>query len=255
MTDHIFLSPHYDDAIGSCGGTMWRLQAAGHRVRMLTIFGGDETLPLSDDAIRFHAEAGNLAGVAARREEDRQASVRLRCSAEHLGHADAIYRCDDNGRHLYPTRMSTVGAVSPQETTFAEAIAEEIGARLPKNDAVVLCPMAIGQHVDHVLTRDSGMVLAARGFDVIFYADFYYSAHARPRLRRALSVHARPIGASALARKVTAFSRYRSQVVAMFRRRSVMYAHFWRHGRVECLVPMHVFQATLAPLTGAVPAT
>lgn len=45
MLAHVFLSPHFDDAVGSGGGTIGRLVSAGHAVRVLTTFGGAEREP------------------------------------------------------------------------------------------------------------------------------------------------------------------------------------------------------------------
>ena len=226
MSAHIFLSPHFDDAIGSCGGEIWRLRRAGERVEVLTIFGGDAVLPLSDDAVRFHA-AGAFDGVAVRRAEDRRACARLDCASRHLDFPDAIYRSGDD-------------APSPRQ------IAERIAAMLPGGSATVYAPMAIGRHADHLLTRDAALELVSSGHEVIFYADFYYTAFARPRVKRALEPWRRAIGMRAFVAKLMAFACYRSQMAAMFDGTARTCRHFWRHGRSEWLASASDFRATLA---------
>ena len=41
MTDHLYLSPHFDDAALSCGGQIATFTAAGQSVLVVTITGGD----------------------------------------------------------------------------------------------------------------------------------------------------------------------------------------------------------------------
>lgn len=240
MTDHLFLSPHFDDAIGSCGGTMWRLHVAGHQVRTVTVFGGDETAPLSRGAVRFHA-AARMSGVNQRRTEDEAACRMLRCARTHLDYPEAIYRRGSDGGHLYPKPRSILGSVAAGDAGLADSLANELVARLPVATATVYCPMAIGGHVDHLVTRDCGLRLAGRGIEVIFYADFYYSVGRLAGAAR--STHDVRLTTVEFARKVLAFSTYSSQVRVLFGHTPGMMLHFLRHGRRERLVPAGEFAA------------
>jgi LmbE family N-acetylglucosaminyl deacetylase len=245
--EHLFLSPHFDDAVGSCGGTMWRLGRAGHTVRMLTLFGGEPNLPLSSLASRFHAAAGGLHAVAARRAEDAAACRILRSAGEHLDHLDAIYRRDDAGDHLYPKRASITAPVATADLRLIEPMATAVVARLRSSGTVVYCPMAIGGHVDHVLARDCGLRLTDLGVEVIFYADFYYSASASrigSAEAREWHVHLTP---SEFLRKLRAFSKYRSQIQLLFGRRLRFVAHFCRHGWVERFQASEAFAQSARP--------
>ena len=47
---HLFLSPHYDDAVYSCGGTLASLTTAGENVTVLTVCAGS---PPSDELSWF----------------------------------------------------------------------------------------------------------------------------------------------------------------------------------------------------------
>ena len=57
MSAVIFISPHLDDAVLSCGGGIARLTCSGERVTVVTIFTGDQSPgePLSTLAVRSHA--------------------------------------------------------------------------------------------------------------------------------------------------------------------------------------------------------
>ena len=55
----VFLSPHYDDVVLSCGGTVALLVEQGEPPLVLTIFGGEVTDEVTTDfaaSVREHAE-------------------------------------------------------------------------------------------------------------------------------------------------------------------------------------------------------
>ena len=72
---HIFLSPHFDDAVYSCGGTIGVQVSAGLRPLVITVFGGAPASPVefSPFAAEIHRTMGfrqdAQAAVAARRRE------------------------------------------------------------------------------------------------------------------------------------------------------------------------------------------
>ena len=57
---HIFLSPHFDDAVYSCGGTLGVQVSCGLRPLIITVFGGipSANITLSPFAMRVHQEMG-----------------------------------------------------------------------------------------------------------------------------------------------------------------------------------------------------
>src|SRR5262245_42598457 len=85
--DHIYLSPHLDDAVLSCGGSIARHSAAGARVLVVTICTAAPPPegPFSDFAKETHNLWGLTAdqGMHARLHEDSLAM-------EHLG-ADSMW--------------------------------------------------------------------------------------------------------------------------------------------------------------------
>lgn len=95
-TKYIFLSPHLDDAIFSCGDYISKLTSEGEIVLVITIFSG---YPLSQQlqpsAKQFH-KLCNLGKypIEERKKEDRLACERLQCDFRHLSYYECLYRKD-----------------------------------------------------------------------------------------------------------------------------------------------------------------
>ena len=151
----IYLSPHLDDAVLSCGGLIDRQVADGNRVEVWTICAGDPPeAPFSAFARGQHA-MWNLGpeAAAARRVEDRQACAALGAAWRHFSIPDCIYRGSPvDGRALYASEEAIFGAVEPAEEPLIADLAADLARALPP-DAHVGVPLGVGGHVDHRLTR------------------------------------------------------------------------------------------------------
>src|SRR5579863_754671 len=316
---HVFLSPHFDDAVGSCGGAISRLCRAGDDVVVHTIFAGRPSPPYSVLATRLHAEwrAGDFP-VDVRRAEDARACRVLGCRAEHSDWLDAIYRRRTTAGSagpaspartrrrppssqqaspdgwLYPDHAALFGPVAARDRRLPAQIARQVlasietegalysGGRMktshaaaprrseasrfrytPKHENTlaplgervarerrvrgygrlfskppggtaaekriaglhaesltgvrIYAPLGVGHHVDHVLVFQAGRELQARGAQVTFYQDFFYTDWNCPHLaglrRRA---RAASFSAADFARKLRAFRCYRSQIPTLF---------------------------------------
>jgi LmbE family N-acetylglucosaminyl deacetylase len=191
------MSPHLDDAVLSCGALLAHL-APRHPVTVVTAFTAASPPPWSLAARRHLRELGVSDAetlFAERRAEDRQVLGGLGVDVVHLGFRDALFRRAgepaggtpapgwlrrSRGRPAYPTfrfhagrgRVASCDARLPAEVS---ARAYEI-ARTGQA-SVVFAPLAIGRHVDHLITR-----LAARDFGLrtVYYSDFPYSETAVP---------------------------------------------------------------------------
>jgi LmbE family N-acetylglucosaminyl deacetylase len=88
----VVLSSHFDDAVLSLGGWLYRAARSGEHVNVLTVFGGDplSTLPAGtwDSAAGFRT-AG--AALQARREEDRRACAAIGVEGSSLPFFDEQY--------------------------------------------------------------------------------------------------------------------------------------------------------------------
>jgi LmbE family N-acetylglucosaminyl deacetylase len=176
---HIFLSPHFDDAIFACGGTMGVQVSAGVRPLILTVFGGLPTTSqeISPYALEVHREVGfdrDIANaVTTRRQEDALAAASLSADYLWLDYLDAIYRGTPT---YYNSREELIGgAVHRGDFELDKQLAQtlvELHHRLP--DTVWYAPLGIGRHVDHQIISSVADRLVQAGADVKFYEDFPY---------------------------------------------------------------------------------
>lgn len=215
---HIFVSPHFDDAVGSCGGTISRLRRDGADVVVYTIFGGDPSPPISPFAAQLHAEWGcGEAAVALRSREDDAACWILDCTRDVSAFPDAIYRKSSAGIHWYPDEEALFGAVAEDDRELHVQVAHDIRERWPDGGARFYFPVGVGHHVDHVIAFEAGLDLIAQSVDVEFYQDFFYTDWKCAHLaRRRIEPRVEPFTACDLERKIRAISHYRSQISMLF---------------------------------------
>lgn len=178
MPNAVYLSPHLDDAIYSCGGLIARQIHEGHSITVLTVFAGDPPPgPLTPFAGELHERwQGGEAAMNLRRQEDLEACARLGAAALHMGLPEAIYRKGADGEWLYPTEEAIFGQLDQADEALIGQLAEAIDEVSPAG-AQVYAPVGFGGHVDHRLTRNAAERLerplwlyhdfpyAARGFD------------------------------------------------------------------------------------------
>ena len=171
---HLFISPHFDDGILSCGGTLNQLAAAGHAVTVMTMMGGlfdgapPDTPILADLHQRWQAGEDPL---RARQLEDRRALRAIGASFVHVSLTDCVYRLVD-GCALYPTEESLFGEAHRRD--YAAAFLRQV--TLPEAAAVYI-PLAVGHHVDHQIVRDWGLRLLrqkSHSTSIRFYAEYPY---------------------------------------------------------------------------------
>jgi LmbE family N-acetylglucosaminyl deacetylase len=174
MAAHLYLSPHLDDAVFSCGGLMAMQDARGEPISVLTLFAGDPPdYRISDFAAELHARWGKAGPpIAMRRAEDRLACGRLGASVVHLDFPDAIYRLDDSGKPLYPSEESLFDADAQKEGELLDRLVQAL-QEIDFGAAKIYCPMGLGGHVDHLLTRQAAERLSS---PMLYYADMPYAA-------------------------------------------------------------------------------
>lgn len=176
---HIFLSPHFDDVVYSCGGTLGVQVSAGLRPLVITVFGGSPATPVefSTFATDIHRRMGfrqdAQAAVATRRREDAAALDHLRCDYLWLDYTDAIYR--GNPPYYAAPAQLIGGEVHPGDLWIDQELAQNLVVlhdRLP--DTVWYAPLAIGGHVDHQIVCSAVDRLIQLGANVKLYEDFPY---------------------------------------------------------------------------------
>ena len=222
--DAVYLAPHLDDAVLSCGGQICRRTSAGERVLAVTIFAGDETTP-SVFARRMHAWFGIWRGVGMKRRlEDRAAVGSLGAVHEHWPEQEALYRRDPATRRpLYASYRALVGPLQPADDSLIDRLARRLAGAVNTN--AVFAPLAVGGHVDHRLVRAAAERAWPDGLR--YYEDFPYGVRAQAlavALENADAWESEivPVDERQLARKTSAIALYRSQIRFLFRSHRAM---------------------------------
>lgn len=221
---HIYLSPHLDDVVLSCGGLIYQQAQAGEQVAVITVFAGSpagavESPLVQEIHTRWVASAGgdNTADPPAlRREEDRRSFAALHPGIQviHLPLLDCIYRTHPaSGAALYassPALFLQVHADDPARAALADA------PPLPGGTTLYV-PLAVGNHVDHQLVRHAAEWWDTSAGRLRYYTDYPYA-----EIRGAVEAVAdqvsgwesslTPISEQALAAKVRAIAEHRSQI-------------------------------------------
>ncbi|WP_250007241.1 PIG-L family deacetylase [Actinoplanes sp. M2I2] len=186
----MFVSPHLDDAVLSCGAFLEAV-ASACPVVVVTVFTAAAEPP------HTYAARGFLEGCGAgdartlfetRRQEDLDVLAQLRVRAVHLDFPDALFRRRRlrgglparAGRllpelaHRYPTyrydiaRGRLARGDRPMVAEVGAAVAAVAGATGAR---LVFCPVGVGRHVDHLIARQAGAQFGERA---VYFSDFPY---------------------------------------------------------------------------------
>ena len=241
MIKHVYLSPHLDDAVLSCGGAIHRLSASGEAVQVVTLFAGDPApeSDLSPFARLQQRHWGNPPRpMALRRAEDGAARVRLGAGGQHLDYLDAVYRTAPDGGWLYDGEEKLWGEFQPADALAQDSgqgVADRLAALFaPPESHLFYAPLAVGRHVDHQIVRLAAQRLLSQGYRVAFYEDYPYSedgAAVQAAVQMAGAEPWRPelvaLTAADLRAKVEAIGYYRSQMAVLFGGAQAMPNRVW----------------------------
>lgn len=181
---HVYLSPHLDDVVLSCGALLYQQAAHGEQVAVITVFAGDppQNSAFSPFAASLHTRWTDSAALAdirepaeVRRAEDQNALRLLHPSIEvvHLDLVDCIYRRDPRtGEWLYASEEAIFGFVHPADS----ALDFLCSASPPAPDVQLYAPLGVGNHVDHQVLRQIADYWAQMDAQVAYYEEFPYSA-------------------------------------------------------------------------------
>jgi LmbE family N-acetylglucosaminyl deacetylase len=217
--DHIYLSPHLDDAALSCGGAIARHSAAGARVLVVTICTAPPPSegPFSSFAEEQHRQWGLAADQVARTRlhEDSLAMEQLGADSLWVGMFDAIYRRPAD----YVSDATLFGTPAPDDPLLPSLrdFIRALHGRVPR--ATLYAPLGVGNHVDHQITYTAAR--ASAGDSIAFYEDFPYvtkpgsldqrlRALDEPFVTSTLDIDA------TLSRKIGAVAAYASQIATLF---------------------------------------
>lgn len=198
---HLFLSPHLDDAILSCGGLIHHLILRGESVLLRSFMTGDPPHPLPDTPLVRDLHRRWAAGenpYQQRRAEDRKAAQSLGADVQHLGWLDCPYRTSPSGEPLYVHNDDLFGAVHPDDPLLREKIT------LPADAEKIYAPLGAGGHVDHKVIVQLVNKLRSQTA-LYFYEEYPYSASSGEAARVTYHSGVQKVGAEAVQAALAAF--------------------------------------------------
>ncbi|KAF0106594.1 MAG: hypothetical protein FD146_2502 [Anaerolineaceae bacterium] len=208
----IYISPHFDDAVLSCGGLIFEQTRQGIPVEIWTVCAGDAPPGEISPLIQIcHFQWGTQTAeetIALRREEDRAAAAIVGAETCHFGLPDCIYRRSPEGELLYTEDV--FGPRHPFEAGLDRELAAALAEELRPDDALV-CPLTVGGHLDHALTRAAAERL---GRPLRYYADIPYLLNHPEALEPAADLF--PVPEDALAAWLDGVAAYKSQMKMLF---------------------------------------
>ncbi len=166
---HIFLSPHLDDAVGSCGGLIAKLIYQREKVLVLSLY--TKNLDLSKLPQKYH----KFANYEERKMEDKKAMDRLSADYRWLDLPERAYRdpIPKKPTGVFKINLSAGLAQFPN----IKRIQEEISKAIDESpNSIIYAPLGVGNHFDHVelfIASLMYMVDYALYDQFRFYVDFY----------------------------------------------------------------------------------
>lgn len=203
----LFLSPHLDDAVFSCGGLVARLAKAGWRVEIVTAFTASRLHP-TGFALECQTEKGlapDIDYMALRRAEDARACETLEATARWLDLPEAPHRG-------YASAGALFAGVRADDSAGAalDPILADLATMAPD---LVLTAEGIGGHADHMVLRQAVEAEPGLATRLAYWRDEpYASQRDAPRAERAAAVDI----SSTLARKIAAARCYTTQLSFQF---------------------------------------
>jgi LmbE family N-acetylglucosaminyl deacetylase len=214
----IYISPHLDDAVLSAGGLIHDQARDGNRVEIWTLVCGfppEADLPPFAQVLHFQwGFTSAEETVRSRRAEDERAAAIVGAKAVHFdGFPDCIYRRDGKGNPLYPVDVFV--EPNPAEADLAAKMTAALAERLEPEDMLV-CPLTVGGHVDHVIVRKA---VERLNRPVLYYADVPYLLNhpeALGPLTDGGQAEVRKVSSEGIVAWLTGIAAYASQISTLF---------------------------------------
>lgn len=229
MSSHIFISPHLDDAVLSCGDYIKHLVNKKEAVKVLTVFTGYPNAEIMTEAAKkFHKLCGLAEDMYKYRcEEDCAAMKYIGCEYKHLNFYECLYRIDKDGRSIYPDFDNIFHFECELEQENSAVIQEGIMQEIIKFDNVYV-PSAIGNHADHLLVNLAvNVIMHKLKGKLFYYLDFPYCMFERciDQVNDCINKYQKRIMSvteQELEEKIEAIKKYDSQINMLFENQQSM---------------------------------
>ena len=202
-----YVSPHYDDAVGSCGARISK-DNLNNEVSLITVF-SEVKEPFSTYANMLHDYWKLIDPINDRKNENINVCKYLNISNIMLRFLDAVYRTVNND-YIYPNQDSIFSEVSPLDLELVNKIKKELMTYITKEDLLYF-PLSVGSHVDHVIVSEIGKVLKEENYQVRFYLEFSYDGKL-PEICNTLKENRLKLDDQFINKKIEAMKLYKSQV-------------------------------------------
>jgi LmbE family N-acetylglucosaminyl deacetylase len=221
-----FVSPHFDDAVFSAGALMQYL-SKHIEVVVLTVFTKAGKMPYTLSAKTYLQQCGYTDAEQLYRDrtkEDAEALKTITGKSINLGFVEALWRKKPKASIfskifsqipefsvLYPTYRWHIisGNIAKEDFQTISVIKKHLEDQIKPIDSFVFCPVGIGSHIDHLVTRK-----ACVGFDnLIYWADFPYNT----KTQQSMSEFSSFIFDRELENKQKLAEKYQTQYKAMFK--------------------------------------
>ncbi len=238
---HLFISPHLDDAILSCGATIAQLTRHGEHVLILTTMAGEppEGLPSTPfiDAICARFTSGRNQ-IRQRRVEDARAAQQVGAQIYHLPIFECVFRTARDGQGvrvpLYGKPNSPYEILCPDD----DAPISLMECKCPLSEvSMIYAPLCADNHVDHRIACNWALALTRGGTATPLRLYEEYPAAAlnnHAKARRALRYYAElqppyrlnavmpPLSSADIDAKIRALKEYNSHIKVLWRDETAM---------------------------------
>lgn len=231
---YIFLAPHLDDGVLSCGEIIAKLVLENHEVTLATFFTGTpQKTFLSPAAKQYHSNCflGDDS-MTFRKGEDINACSILGCIPKHLDLLECLYRRNVSGEYLYPS-LDNIYHVEPTDTIIKDQIEALLLGMLNDYD-VAFAPLGLGDHSDHLIISSAMRSISKKiSCRVLFYEEVPYICYEDEIIpkEKVRGMKRIPIVVSNnhWEKKLNAVLCYRSQLHIMWKNADIMVSQLYRH--------------------------
>lgn len=233
--NHIFFSPHLDDAVLSCGGLIAGLKNKSSTL-VVSIFsdvGQGTTSEFGEMFINTCGYKNGFSLIRERKIEEKRAAEKLGYDFLFLDFPDAFFRFERkifSKKYFYDSRKTLFGKLDEKDKLIIAVIKKRLKDIIKKiftKDGRLYFPLTVGNHIDHQIINKIGYSFLLEKFvsnkRTYFYEDFPYIARAtdRDRLRnglqeKGLKLKKELISKKNLQLKYESILAYQSQIECLF---------------------------------------